>query len=793
MVTAPGPQPSLPLTPRSPLLPMPESRHASACLVALPAELLRLVALHVRSADREAANLPQTPSSCVPLTWSPDGTVTGGPQPVPATTLVALRRTCRTMQAVVDGVLHWHLDVEVSCNEIGIVNVEPTGVTLTRTSPPPVSACGVGRVSVLNLGRHTPPPPSPLRDPNDKAVPPLAVSALYSRAGARRVVLNDVRSLTVGSPRECALPVGELDIPVVLHNMLGWFPCLSTLNMTVPVNAYELGYGLEQRSSATLTTLTVKILPGGAWDKFVPKLSLPQLRHLDVTIVARDEDDLDYVANADADAAAAGTSVRALPLTPQLLHLRVAAPTIHADLVRVYVARVAATLLRLELDGDVIDLPAVAHCVPAWPALREVVGATTFQTVIMAAAGPAPASPLVDSAVIPRNFLPSLRSIVYKPCDSLTAPVAPALTMPLATLSKIILWDAELPKSFLDTLPAYAPNLAHLDLFCCRADDSIDPDHVTPDDFLVFPALRKLGIGGTVLMQYLIRTVTAPVLDHLEICVNARPIVPDLPWPSLTVITVLNANCPVGIRADALDSLRHLKTLRLLPDVEWVDGRAPVLPALTNLTATTTTLATLAPPRLRTVTASSSSTAPLTTVLPGVRQVTAPVLDASVVEYLSRTSTIQSIAASYIDPGTDTTPRHAFTLEYAPRRAIWSVLPRTTCTRPIADQLTVQVARVEDVCQAVREISAVAAWWRAASGAWPPRSEKGYLQYPIAVAVGNTVDPRVGAELLDVLERERVVDVVLVPVVPAANEFCVATAGVGTGRCRNGGTVAHPV
>ncbi|KAJ3362867.1 hypothetical protein GGF32_005268 [Allomyces javanicus] len=784
MVTAPDPRPPLPPTPRSPVLPpMPESRRAAACLVALPAELLRLVALYVRSADRDAANLPQTPPDCVPLTTNEISA-----SPVPAATLVALRRTCRAMQAVVDGVLNWHLDVELIQDELGFLHAEPTGVTLARASARP-SGRDVDQVSVLSLGRHTPPPP---RDPlHDEAVPRPAVVARYPRAGMRRVMLDDVRSLTVGNPRGRAGLEGELDIPDVLHNMLGWFHCLTTLAVTVPIHSYELGYAL-QRPSATLTTLTAKLLPDGAWDKIAPRLSLPQLRHLDLTIAARDEDDYGHVADADADAAAAGTDVRALPLTPQLLRLRVAAPTIHADLVRVHVARVAPALRRLELDGDVIDLPAIAHCVPAWPALREIIGATAFQTAVMAAAGPAPASPLIDSSVIPRNILPALRSIEYKPCDSLTPPVAPVLTMPLTTLSKIILWDAELPKVFLDTLPALAPNLAHLDLFCCRADDSIDPDHVTSDDFLTFPSLRKLGIGGTVLMQYLIRTVTAPVLDHLEICVNARPIVPDLPWPSLTAITVLNANCPVGIRADALDSLTHLKTLRLLPDVEWVGGRAPVLSALTNLTATTTTLATLAPPRLRAVTASSTSTTPLTTVPPGVRNVTAPVLDAALVEKMSCSSTVQSITASYIDPGTDTTTRHAFTLEYASRRAIWSVLPRTTCTRPIADQLTVQVVHINDVHEAVREISAVATWWRTAASTWP-RSEKGVLQYPVAVGIGDAVDPRAGAELLDVLERERVLDVVLVPVV-AANEFCVVTAGVGAGRCRNGGTAtAHPV
>ncbi|KAJ3372230.1 hypothetical protein GGF31_002088 [Allomyces arbusculus] len=727
MVTAPDPQPPLPPTPRSPALPpMPVSHRTAACLVALPAELLRLVALYVRSADRGAANRAQSPSNCVPLAWTPCATSAAARQPVPATTLVALRRTCRTMQAVVDGVLHWHLDVEFTHDQFEFLHVEPVGVTLARASARPAER-GVGQFSVLNLGTGNPPSP---RNPNDERVLRPSVFALYGRAGARRVVLNDVRSLAIGNPRQCALPVGALDVdvPVQLSNMLGWFPCLSTLAVTVPINAHALAYALEQPGS-TLTTLTAKILPGGAWDKIAPKMSLPQLRHLDLTIVARDDEDgLYHVADADADAAAAGTDVRALPLTPQLLRLRVAAPTIHADLVRVYIARVAATLQRLELDGDVIDLPAVAHCVPAWPVLREIIGATAFQTAVMAAAGPAPASPLVDSAVNPRNILPALRSIEYKPCDSLTAPVAPALTMPLTALSKIILWDAELPKSFLDTLPTAAPNLTHLDLFCCRAADSIDPDHVTPDDFLTFPSLRKLGIGGTVLMQYLILTVTAPVLDHLEICVNARPIVPDLPWPSLTAIIVLNANCPVGIRADALDSLAHLKTLRLLPDVEWVDGCAPVLPSLTNLTATTTTLATLTPPRLRTVTASSTSTTPLRTVPPGVRHVTAPVLDAKLVEQMSQNSTIQSMTASYIDPGTET---NAFTLEYAPQRAIWSVLPRMTCTRPIADQLTVQVAHINDVAEAVREISAVAAWWRTATSAWP-RSDKGVLQYPVA-------------------------------------------------------------
>ncbi|KNE59759.1 hypothetical protein AMAG_05222 [Allomyces macrogynus ATCC 38327] len=664
----------------------------------------------------------------------------------------------------------------------------PSGVVLVRAGTLPVRR-SARRTSQLDLAKHSPPPP---RDLHDAKASRPALLAVYYGSGPRRVFLDDVRSLTIRNPTHAPLE-GAHGMANALAQTLQWFPCLSTLAVTVSLAAHALAEALA-RSSTTLTTLTVKVASGSGWDVVAPELRLPQLRHLDVTIAARDDDDLAFVADADADADAAGTDLRALPLMPQLLSLRVAATTIHADLVRVHVARVAATLRRLELDGDVIDLPSVAHCVPEWPSLREIIGATAFQTVVMAAAGPASASPLTDSAVIPRNLLPALRSIEYKPCDSLTAPVAPVLTMPLATLSKIILWDAELLKSFLDTLPASAPNLAHLDLFCCRADDSIDPENVTPDDFLTFPSLRKLGIGGTVLMQYLIRTVTAPVLDHLEICVNARPIVPDLPWPSLTAITVLNANCPVGIRADALDSLRHLKTLRLLPDVEWVDGRAPVLPALTNLTATTTTLATLAPPRLRAVTASSTSTTPLTTVPPGVRHVTAPVLDAALVEQMSRNSTVQSITASYIDPGTDTTPRHAFTLEYAPRRAIWSVLPRTTCTRPIADQLTVQVVHINDVAETVREISAVAAWWRAAASAWP-WSEKGVLQYPVAVAVGDAVDPQVSAELLDVLERDRVLDMVWVPVV-AANEFCVVTAGVGAGagRCRNGGTAtAHPV
>ncbi|KAJ3362858.1 hypothetical protein GGF32_005259 [Allomyces javanicus] len=202
-----------------------------------------------------------------------------------------------------------------------------------------------------------------------------------------------------------------------------------------------------------------------------------------------------------------------------------------------------------------------------------------------------------------------------------------------------------------------------------------------------------------------------------------------------------------------------LKTLHLNPLVAWIDGHAPVLSALTSLTAKSATIATLFPPQLTKV-ISTSGSFPLAAALPPtVRHVNSFKIDVALVKYLFRTPTVWTVFICVLvgaHGGTSSRPP-ALALNYAPRRAIWAVLPQAKTDYLIADQLVVHVARIDNPSAAKREIGAFAKWWRTEAAQWlcdGARAGAGSVPFPILLMFAEDVDAPDAADIFGLLSRD---------------------------------------
>ncbi|KNE64483.1 hypothetical protein AMAG_09500, partial [Allomyces macrogynus ATCC 38327] len=665
----------------------------------LPADILRLVAMHILNDDGTFCKTQCLPMSSTTMTK----------------TIVALRCSCRTWMHVVDSLLDWHLHLELdlilqarSTVELQISDVarNQDQILLAFTyrahlAGSPVSTPPIFVLDSIAMGRSA---SNATLDANPSSPLPVTVHhGVPCDSPFVRVQLDDqsvhvprdrIRSLKL-TFRRCSmdsLADSGLDHAPGLANLVAclaeWLPNIAVF--------HQLAVGLPARAwarapwASTLTSLRVCVSPD--WDNVATSLVLPSM--------------LDLRIDSATGTTGNGPAIRTLPVAPRLQVLFLVVPFIHQSLLIHGLPQFAGTLQQLTVKRcSVVDDPAVVAPTQMllWHQLRSFRGVVdVFNALIARSASFAEVAEF-----------PALQSLsLFK--NARTVGLLPPLLPRFPCLVSVQFVQMLVTQSFLSSMSAVAPCLSSLKLHKCTLALASSP---LPSR-LTFPSLTKLGVYGTQTAMDLAELLDAPCLAHVEWCVNDPLTAPAIPWPSVTFVSIDNFGYmggPVKISGAQLDALVHLTSLHLPGrDVEWMDA-APTLRTVTHLQTTAAALATFPPhalPNLVHLEFMFLEDPPFR-VLPAaathsLRRIKGN-LHPNLIEQLARMPKIESIGRHRVDLEDDATLPE-WTLDYSQGHAVWSSVPRMELTGRIADQFVVRVVSVQDVAKAVSEIERMVEW-----------------------------------------------------------------------------------
>ncbi|KAJ3375343.1 hypothetical protein GGF31_004461 [Allomyces arbusculus] len=437
---------------------------------------------------------------------------------------------------------------------------------------------------------------------------------------------------------------------------------------------------------STLTTLWATVSDG--WDLVAPSIHLPNLRELDLKVMGLSNDEC----------------VRTLITAPKLENLRISAQSIHPDFVVDHIRRLAGSLRKLTLAGQIgvadSSHGSSAPLAPAkWLMLQD----------IKAPAAIVPLLTTGDKLGTCEVVFPALRSLEVTG-SPMTMPTLPG-HLPHLVYAEFV--DQVLSNSLLAQLASQAPRLAELRLVHCKRDlgEAISAS-------MTFRALTQLTTSRS-FAAHLAATADMPVLCNLMIHVDDHPsAVEVIPWPSVTDLTISPATFTTEwtqVHGAALDALPRLTKLNLSHPVRWSNRHVPTLAAVTHFHGAPDTLVAMhggALPQLtHLVLGPAMTTLPFRTVPTAVHleHVIASSLHPRFIEQLARAPRLRFLHAQRTDlGGDDSLPVMA--LEYCQGNPIWGLLPKLRFVRRPADALSVRIVDVTDANAAVKDLGAAVRW-----------------------------------------------------------------------------------
>ncbi|KNE66530.1 hypothetical protein AMAG_19589 [Allomyces macrogynus ATCC 38327] len=637
-------------------------------LADLPNDVLRQIVALILKKDLNVLNS----AKCLPI------------NAVSTPVFFALRRTCRSLLHIVDEVLNLHLEFGLSVAQVdgggardlsvqlipgGDVHMVPELIVASKDSAVSRQLSNHDATTLVRF-------PYVIGDNKLTAALPVdrirSVNVHFATSASRRLVHR------LGAEQHHMLSTALADLAIQL-------PHLSLLSVAFPLSAAALVEAITV-SSSTLTTLWATVSEG--WDLAAPSIHLPNLRELDLKVMGLSNDEC----------------VRTLVTAPKLESLRFSAQSIHPDFVVDHIRRLAGSLRKLTLAGQIaVGDSSHASSAPLAPVLW---------LMLQDIKAPAAIVPLLTTGArldACDAVFPALRSLEVTG-SAMTMPTLPG-HLPQLVYAEFV--DQALSNSFLAQLASQAPRLADLRLVHCKRDlgEAISAS-------MTFPALTQLTTSRS-FGAHLATTADMPVLGKLMIHVDDHPLAVDvIPWTSVMDLTISPASFTTEwtqAHGAALDALPRLTKLNLSHPVRWSDRHVPTLAAVTHFHGAPDTLATIrggALPQLtHLVLGPAMTTIPLRTVPTAVHleHVIASSLHPRFIEQLARAPRLRFLHAQRTDlGGDDSLPVMA--LEYRHGNPVWGILPKLRFVRRPADALSVRIVDVTDANAAVKDLDAAVRW-----------------------------------------------------------------------------------